>query len=622
MTTTDPLRYRWTRRGLIGTSAASLGTALLPQLARARRPDGSRPHVLWLVSEDNVPALGCYGDPVARTPHLDRLATDGVRFENAFSMAPVCAPSRFALLTGLCPESAGPAEHHRAEGEPPAGFATLPELMRERGYYCTNNAKTDYNALVDPAVLWDESSITAHWRDRPTDAPFFAVFNDNTTHESQLFGAYPGGPTSPAEVRLPAYQPDSEVARADRARWYDNLALMDDNIGRRLQELEDAGVADDTIVFYYGDNGGVTPRSKRFCYDSGLRVPLIVRFGRNVSRLSPYPRGARVTRPVSGVDLPTTVLGLAGAAPLPVSHGLRFLGDRPARRRYAFSMRNRMDETYDMQRTVRDERYRYVRNYHPHRIYGLHVAYQFRQAGYVDWRDRYLAGGLPEVQRRFWERKPAEELYDLRQDPEEVRNLVGDLTHRETLERLRSVLDDHLLEVNDNGFIPEGLALEGYDDSRSGDYPLPRVLDVARLAIQDDPARLPALVAALDDPHEVVRTWAALGAAVLGSRSAPARARLARVLAEDPSVHVCTQAAEALALLDEPGAVEWLGEALVSAEHPRTRLQVANVLAGIGLRAMPALDHVRTATSDADSLVASKARRVRDVLEGRAAALG
>ncbi len=414
------------------------------------------------------------------------------------------------------------------------------------------------------------------------------------------------------------------MARRDRARWYDNLARMDANAGARLQELEDAGLVDDTIVFYFGDNGGVLPRSKRFCYDSGLRVPLVVRFGRRWQHVTPYRPGSHEARPVSGVDLPATVVALTDARRPEVSHGVSVLTrSSDEQRRYAFSVRNRMDETYDLQRTVRDERFRYVRNYHPHRIYGQHVVYQFRQAGYVDWRDRYVAGDLPAVQARFWERKPPEELYDLRTDPHEVHNLAAGPHHDSTLRRLRTALDEHLVEINDNGFIPEGLDVEGYADSRApGAYPIRRVLEAAGIAAQDDPANLPRLVAALDDEDQVVRTWAALGAAVLGARAGPARGRLVRALDGDPSVHVRVQAAEALALLDEPGAAEALGTVLTSDPHPRTRLQAANALAALGGRARPAIAQIRVATQDSDDYVRTKSRHALDVLEGRYPALG
>jgi arylsulfatase A-like enzyme len=613
------------RRSLVaGIGAAAAGSTLLRGPATARpgtgpRSSQRRPNILWLVSEDNVPALGCYGDPIASTPHIDALAADGVRYENAFSMAPTCAPSRLGLITGICPEAMGPGQHHRAQAELPPGTTPLPVLLRERGYYCTNNAKTDYNAPLHAATIWDASSAKAHWRDRPRGAPFFAVFNDNTTHESQLFGAYAGGRTSPGEVIVPPYLPDTRVIRRDRARWYDNISRMDSHVGDRLRELERAGVLDDTIVFYYGDNGGVTPRTKRFCYDSGLRVPLVIRFGRNVRDLSPYRPGSTVTRPVSGVDLPATVIALAGARKPAIAHGASVLSRSASdRRRYAFGMRNRVDETYDMQRTVRDERFRYIRNYHPHRIYGQHEFYQFRQAGYVSWRNRYVAGELNELQSRFWRRKPPEELYDLVADPHETVNLADVRAHRRTRTRLRDVLDRHLIEVNDNGFIPEGLALEGYADSRlPSAYPIRRVVEVAGRASRGEARELPALVASLDDEHEVVRTWAALGLAVLGKEAAPARDRLRRVLAEEPSAHVRTQAAEALARLDEPGAIEALGEILTTDPGPRTRLQAANVLAALGERARPAIKAVRIATGDDDDYVVTKAKHVLDVLEGR-----
>ncbi|PZG01469.1 hypothetical protein C1I99_07040 [Micromonospora deserti] len=244
-------------------------------------PQG-RPNILWLVSEDNNPYVGAHGDRLTQTPTIDTLARDGVRYRNAFSVAPVCAPSRFALITGVCPERVGPAENMRASSTLPQFMKGFPEYLRQAGYYCTNNSKTDYNTTIDMAATWDASSGSAHWRNRPEGAPFFAVFNYLTTHESSMFTA-PAGPTDPASVRVPAFLPDTPNVRNDRAHQYDRMAQMDAQLAARLAELDADGLAEDTIVFYHGDNGGVMPWSKRHAKDNGLRVPLIVRFPRKNS---------------------------------------------------------------------------------------------------------------------------------------------------------------------------------------------------------------------------------------------------------------------------------------------------------------------------------------------------
>lgn len=605
------------RRGFLAGGAGGLA-ALTGVAPVARAAAAERPNVLWLVSEDNNPYIGAYGDALARTPTIDRLARDGVRFENSFSEAPVCAPSRFSIITGIHAESCGPAHNMRAQGKLPAGVtAGFPALLRRAGYYTTNNAKTDYNAPIDMAATWDESSSRAHWRNRPADAPFFAVFNTNTTHESSMFG-YEPGPTRPEDVRIPAYLPDTPTQRADRAHYYDQIAKMDGEIAARLKEIDDAGLADDTIVFYYSDNGGVLPRSKRFCFDSGLRTALVVRFPAKWRHLAPAAPGATVESPVTGIDLGPTVLALTGVEAPDHMQGVVFAGPGRRRRQYAFGQRSRMDESYDLVRTVRDERYRYVRNYMPHLPYGQHVAYMFTQASYQEWEQRWIDGDLTEVQSRFWRGKPAEELYDLFKDPDEVHNLAGDRRHGDVLARLRRALDAHIVETNDNGFIPEGSPLEGYEQSRGrGAYPLRRAMRLAELAGERDPDNLDQLVRELDDHNEVIRYWAVLGCAMLGERAAPARDALERRLERDDSIHVRIAAAEALArMYVTEGAVAFLAETLDSHPNVRARLQALKALTNIGPLAKPALPAVRRAASDPDEYIGRAGGYLERVLTG------
>ena len=607
------------RRGFLAGGAGGLA-ALSGVTGTAGAEPRERPNVLWLVSEDNNPYIGAYGDPLARTPNLDALAREGVRFEHSFSEAPVCAPSRFAIITGMYAESCGPAHHMRAQGRLPDGVsAGFPALLREAGYYTTNNAKTDYNAPIDMAATWDESSNRAHWRNRPAGAPFFAIFNYMTTHESSMFTLTPG-PTDPGAVRIPEYLPDTPTQRTDRAHYLNQVERMDAQVGAALAELEAAGLAEDTIVFYYSDNGGVLPRSKRFCFDSGLRTALIARFPRRWRHLAPGGAGSVYEAPVSGVDLGPTVLSLAGLDVPRRMHGVPFAGPRRRvrSREYAFGQRSRMDESYDLVRTVRDERFRYVRNYLPHLPYGQHVTYMFNQASYKEWEQRWLDGDLTEVQSRFWRGKPAEELYDLERDPDEVRNLAGDPRQRERLARLRRALDQHMLETNDNGLIPEGSALEGYEQSRErGAYPLRRAMRLAELAAERDEDNLDRLVAALDDDSEVIRYWAATGLAMLGERAAPARRELERVLERDESPQVQVAAAEALArMFVTEGSIAFLAATLDAHENLRVRLQAIRALTNVGVLAKPALPAVQRAAADPDEYVGNAGRYLQRVLTG------
>lgn len=236
----------FTRRAAIGAGAAA---GLLGAID-ARAAIAPRPNILWLVSEDNNPFIGAYDDRLAHTPTIDALGRRGVRFDRAYSNAPVCAPSRFAILTGVHPESFSPAGQMRAVAPAAGLLQTYPELMRRSGYWCTNNAKTDYNADFDPAKLWDVQGKTAHWRSRPPGQPFMAVFNYETTHESRLFKPVPGR-VVPHQVRVPAYLPDTPEVRGDIAGYYNLIERMDGELATRLAELDADNLSDDTIVFYY-----------------------------------------------------------------------------------------------------------------------------------------------------------------------------------------------------------------------------------------------------------------------------------------------------------------------------------------------------------------------------------
>lgn len=563
----------------------------------------ARPNILWLVSEDNNPFLGCYGDSLAHTPTIDKLSREGVTYERCFAQ-PVCAPSRFALITGMFAVSCGPAEHMRASGKIPAWLKGFPTYLREAGYYATNNAKTDYNSPILPSQTWDESGKTAHYLRRKDAAqPFFAVFNHEVTHESSLFPengpklSVP--PTEPAKVRIPPYQPDTPEIRADWARYYDCISALDDQIAQKLKELSDAGLAEDTIIFYYADNGGVLPRSKRFLQQSGTHVPLIVYYPPRWRHLAPAKPGARINDPVSFVDFAPTVLSLAGVKVPQTMQGRAFAGQSKALpNEYVFCTRDRMDERYDMIRSVMDKRWLYIHNYRPDLPYIQRLDYQFRARGYQSWERVASEGKLTKATAMFWGEKPAEELYDMSADPDSVRNLAGDSGQKEVMERMREALRRHTLEVVDNGFIPEGSVLEGFDASRAqGAVPLERVFDLANLASERNAAHLPKFMEALEDPSEPMRWWAAQGCGMLRGNAAEAEGALLKRL-QDPSGAVRVAAAEALVYVGRGDpALQALEGVLLEPGFRGTALHAANVFARIGERARPSLTVLSQALS-------------------------
>ncbi len=596
-----------------------------------------RPNILWLVSEDNTTLLGCYGDSLARTPTLDKLARDGVLFERCFAQ-PVCAPARFTLVTGTFAASSGPAHHMRASGDLPPGVRAFPALLRQAGYFTANNAKTDYNAPINLKQTWNASGRNAHYRDRTRlDQSFFAVFNHEVTHESCLFPEQlRNAPadfvrTDPATIRVPSYQPDTPEIRADWARYYDCLALMDQQIAEKLKELEQAGLAENTIVFYYADNGGVLPRSKRFLHRSGTHVPLILYFPPKWQHLAPAPPGSRLSQPVSFVDFAPTVLSLAGVKIPDSMPGRPFAGPRPATNDFVFCTRDRMDERYDMMRSVMDSRWLYIRSFRPDIEYVQPLQYQFQARGYQSWARLAREGKLTPATAQFWSVKPAEELYDLAADPDNVTNLANEPAHRATLEQMRTALKQHTLAIVDNGFVPEGSTLEGYTASRTpGALPLEQVFDVAVLASEREKGHVPKFIAALDDPNEAVRWWAAQGCAMLGADAAPAKAALRQRL-EDRSGAVRVAGAEALVRVGEAQiGLAALEQQLQDTNNLAFALQAANVLSRLGEVARPALPVMKEALTqyaspaEADRY-AGYLRRIRQdniaVLEGRTEAL-
>jgi len=583
-------RSKW----VISPPSRSLLFALALLAIHSITAAADRPNILWLVSEDNTTLLGCYGDPLARTPALDKLARGGVLFERCFAQ-PVCAPSRFTLITGTFSASSGPAQHMRAQGKTPPWLKAFPALLREAGYYTVNNAKTDYNAPLDLRQTWNESNHQAHYRNRPdAKQPFFSVFNHEVTHEGCLFPEndipLDFAPTDPAKIRVPPYQPDTPEIRADWARYYDHLALMDAQIAAKLKELDQAGLADDTIVFYYADNGGVLPRSKSFLQRSGTHVPLIVYFPPKWRHLAPTPPGSRLAQPVSFVDFAPTVLSLAGVKIPAYLPGRAFAGPRAATNEFVFCTRDRMDERYDMVRSVMDSRWLYIRNFRPDLPYVQPFDYRFKARGYQSWARVAREGKLTPVTSQFWGEKPAEELYELANDPDNVKNLAADPAQAAVLARMRAALKAHTLEIVDNGFLPEGSAAEGYEASRQpGAFPVERVYVLALLASARDAANVSEFIASLDDPNEAIRWWAAQGCAMLREKALPAETALRRRL-EDSSGAVQVAAAEALARMGRTDvALAALERQLAGTDNPAFALQAANVLDRLGELARPAL---------------------------------
>lgn len=429
------------------------------------------PNFLWITFEDTSPRFGCFGDPIAQTPHVDRLASQGCIFPNTFTTAPVCAPARSAVITGMYAISIG-AQHMRTshthpavpslvspyETTPPHYVRCVSQYLRAAGYYCTNNQKTDYQ-FNPPRTAWDVCGPTGHWRNRPSpDQPFFASFNLDESHESYQWPEKGGEPeTDPASVTLAPYLPDTWEARKALARAYDKIAFNDRRVGQLLSQLEEDGVADHTIVFVWSDHGEGLPRSKRWPYDTGLRVPMVVKFPAGAGQ-SPFAAGTVDRRLVSTIDLGPTLLSLANL-PIPLHfQGVPFLGPCAQPRQYVHASRDRYDESYDMVRATRDERFKYIRNFYVELPQMIWVPYRNRHPIMKEINQRMNTGSLEESQQWFarsW--RPAEELYDTQNDPWEERNLADDPAYRDTLIRLRQETERWRRDVGDWGDTDESV---------------------------------------------------------------------------------------------------------------------------------------------------------------------
>ncbi len=531
----------------------ALAALLLAPLTPIRAAE-KRPNILWLVNEDHGPHVGCYGDDFAITPTFDALAKRALRYTRCWSNAPVCAPSRTTLITGLYASSAG-GEHMRSSVPFPAGKKAYPQLLREAGYYCTNNAKEDYNVSF-AGKIWDESSKQAHWRNRPDGTPFMSVFNSEKSHESQI-RRRPHTPVhDPAKVRVPAYHPDTPEVRRDWAQYYDGVSAADADSGARLQELADAGLAEETIVFYYADHGSGMPGNKRWPLNRGLHVPLIVYIPEKFAELRPpeYTAGGTADRLVSFVDFAPTLCSLAGVPPPEWLQGHAFLGKFAAPPQpFLFGFRGRMDERVDCVRSATDGRFVYARNFRPDKIYGQHLAYMWETPTTVVWARMFREGKLDAVQSYFWKTKPAEELYDLQTDRDEVRNLATAPEHRAVLEKLRAALRENETRIHDAGLLPEGemhrRSANGspYDFARdAGKLDFAKLYDIADRASSLAPDATPALIVALGEADSGIRCWAALGLLMRGADAVKGgHAALIKAL-EDSTPDVRITAAEAL----------------------------------------------------------------------------
>ena len=461
--------YRRDFLKMVGGTAAALSIPK-PLFSFPLNDNEKRPNILWIVTEDINDDLSCYGDKYSYTPNLDKLASEGIRFTNVYDHSGVCAPTRSGIITCMYPTTMG-SGNMRCSAVPPAEIKCFTEYLRAAGYYCTNNDKTDYNFKTSekaktetaaPASAWDDNGSKAHWRNRDKDQPFFSVFNIFTTHESQIRVPEEKFQKNIARVAaknlhkrqdavLPPYYPDTPIVRNDWAKYYDLITAMDMQVQEILDQLKEDGLENDTIVFFYGDNGRGLPRAKRWIYDSGIKMGLLVRWPEH------FKPGSINDDLVEFIDLGAAVLSLAGINIPEHFQGIPFLGESPAiKREYIFAARDRMDERYDTIRAVRDKKFKYIRNFMPFLPYAQHIEYMDQMPTMKEMRKLNAERKLNTVQELFFRKtKPLEELYDITNDPHEVNNLAEKPEFNDTLSKMRKVLNDWMLETEDTGLIPE-----------------------------------------------------------------------------------------------------------------------------------------------------------------------
>ncbi|SNY99577.1 sulfatase [Flagellimonas pacifica] len=566
-----------------------LGILVVLTLISCSKEEEKKPNILWIVSEDNSPYLGCYGDSFANTPNIDDLAKSGFLYTHAYANAPVCAPARNTIITGVYANSNG-HQHMRSKYNKSDNVKFFPNYLRQAGYYCTNNRKEDYNINVEQAMdIWDESSSNAHYKNRKEGQPFFAIFNIGTSHESSIHKTTPKNDLRhrPEDMVLPPYHPDTPEIRHDWAQFYDKIENMDTQLGELLEELKRSGEYENTIIFYYSDHGGILARSKRFVYETGTRVPMIVHIPEKFEHLNPKTTGDnKVSRLVSFVDLAPTILSLC-KLPIPeFMQGEAFLGEaKTDDPEYAFMFKDRMDERYDMSRSTRDKKFRYIRNYMPYRVYGQHLNYLWNAPSTRSWEKAYTNGLCNDTQSVFWNEKPVEELYDTENDPWEINNLAEDSTYLSVLERLRKANRDWMSNIKDVGFIPEEEYAEIqsntplYDVMRNSqkEVDVDSLITMADFAMHATKKDIPKLVSSLNSKNSAIRYWAATGFLILGDDAKGELDMLEKTIS-DSSETAFLVIAEALYRIAEPEKGKALLLTALKSDNISTRVRALNII--------------------------------------------
>lgn len=523
-----------------------------------------KPNILWIVTEDNsLHYMNLYTKGGAEMPNVSSLASEGIVFNNAFSNAPVCSVARSTIITGVYSPRIGTQYHRRMSlVKLPDDVKPLPVYLKEAGYYTSNNSKEDYNFIKD-GEIWDESSGKASYKNRKKGQPFFHVQNFHNTHEGQLHFDKEHLENALKTNNLDSvkpfpYHPDTPTFRYTQSLYHNHHKDVDKEIGKFIKKLEDENLLDNTIIFYYADHGGVLPRSKGYIYESGLNVPLVVRIPEKFKKLSPFKPGTRTSSFVEFVDLVPTVLSLAGIEIPRSVDGKPFLGKKLKKSKLekqntTFGYADRFDEKYDLVRSVRVGKYKYIRNYQPFNVDGLYNFYRYKMLAYKEWYKLFQDGKLNEVQSQFFKPRAPEALYNIDEDPHETNNLANDISYNEILLDLRTKLNDHLISINDLSFLPEPHLLEnGLNDvvgySKKNKDLIKRLIEISDLQLYDYNEISSKIKDALKDNNPWVRYWGLIVSSTFGNQALENKDKINFIFENDPVNLVRMRAAEFMLL--------------------------------------------------------------------------
>ncbi len=552
----------------------------------------AKPNIVWITSEDNSKHyMNLFDENGVSTPNIALLANHGLTYTHAFSNAPVCSVARSTIISGSYGPRIGSQYHRRMAKVPmPQGLKMFPAYLRQAGYYTTNNSKEDYN-IVKSDDVWDESSKRASWKNREGSQPFFHVFNIHNTHESSLHftkeemqSVIPK--TDEQSFKVQPNHPNTKLFRYANALYRDKIKQMDSLVGNVINELKQEGLLENTFVFYFGDHGGILPGSKGYLYETGLHVPMVAHVPNQYKHLIDAELGVKIDGFVSFVDLAPTMLNLADVSIPDGMDGRPFLGknvrsEEVNARDQTFGYADRFDEKYDLVRSLRKGKYKYIRNYQPFNFDGLMNNYRYKQLTYQEWDSLYIAGNLNKIQSAFFEDRLPEMLFDVEADPYETINLIADPEVEPVLKVMRESLNNQLLQMPDLSFFPEHYFLDkGIENpvefGRQHQHQIQNYIEIANLGLNefDKVASILSTKLSSEDPWE--RYWALVTCCVFKDRALSLETKIQSIACSDEESLNRVRATEYLGMTNRKFPAEVITEALYGARKPAEALMILN----------------------------------------------